>query len=241
LLSMGQQCLPSAPAGDWLPSLRKGKSDEATLLSSLGALWVHGVAVDWDAHDAGRPRRRVALPTYPFQRERHWIEPPAPQPVADDPRSWLYEFRWKESPPVRAAASTNGAGAGAWLLLADRSGVGAQLKARLAETGARVVTAYAGGAFRVNDDGTVTLDPSQPEHYARLLGALDGAALHGVVDLFPLDANDSGPLKRADVEAGARALLQRALPMSPALIPPPARAPAQRWIVTRRAPPAPRA
>jgi acyl transferase domain-containing protein/acyl carrier protein len=233
LLSMGQQCVPGSPAGDWLPSLRKGRGDHATLLASLGALWVHGVAVDWDGHDAGRPRRRVALPTYPFQRERFWVEPPAPQPVAEDPRAWLHEFQWKASAPARAAAS--GAGSGAWLVLADKSGVGAQLKARLAESGARVVTAYAGSTYRANDDGTVTLDAAQADHYTRLLESLGGAPLHGVVDLFPLDANDSGPLRRADVEAGARVVLQRALLLSQALIRAPDGARAKLWFVTRGA------
>jgi len=235
LLSMGQQCLPGSPAGDWLPSLRKGRGDHATLLASLGALWVHGVAVDWNAFDAGRPRRRVALPTYPFQRERHWIEAPAAQPVAADPREWLHEFEWKECPPARAASATNGAVAGTWLVLADRSGVGAQLKARLVETGARVVTAYAGTGFRAHADGTVTLDPSQADHYGKLLEALGGAPLHGVVDLFPLDAPDAGALGRAEVEAGARAVLQRALLLSQALIRAPDGARAKLWFVTRGA------
>ena len=33
-----------------------------------------GAAVDWAGFDRGLPRRRVALPTYPFQRKRHWAE-----------------------------------------------------------------------------------------------------------------------------------------------------------------------
>jgi polyketide synthase PksN len=42
----------------------------------LGRLWVSGVAVDWDLMDRGRPgvRRRVPLPTYPFERARHWLD-----------------------------------------------------------------------------------------------------------------------------------------------------------------------
>jgi len=51
-------------------------SDLATLLGALGRLWVAGVRIDWQAFYAGQGRRRVPLPTYPFERRRHWIEAP---------------------------------------------------------------------------------------------------------------------------------------------------------------------
>src|SRR6185295_5501787 len=51
------------------------QSDAATLMSALGRLWTTGVIADWDqVHAPDRPRR-MALPTYPFERRRHWIEP----------------------------------------------------------------------------------------------------------------------------------------------------------------------
>ncbi|WP_234384509.1 type I polyketide synthase [Streptomyces sp. MMG1121] len=69
-----------------------------TALEALAALHVHGVPVDWPSVYAGRGARRRALPTYPFQRRRYWIDAvrhPAPaghpllgqpQPDADGPR-----------------------------------------------------------------------------------------------------------------------------------------------------------
>jgi acyl transferase domain-containing protein len=44
------------------------------MLSAVGTLYVQGVKIDWQAFDRDYPRRRLSLPTYPFQRERHWIE-----------------------------------------------------------------------------------------------------------------------------------------------------------------------
>jgi acyl transferase domain-containing protein len=47
-----------------------------TFLQGLGKLWQAGVAVDLTVGRAdGRPRR-VPLPTYPFERQRHWVDPP---------------------------------------------------------------------------------------------------------------------------------------------------------------------
>ena len=60
---------------DFLTSLRRGKDDWSELLGSLGELHVRGVQVDWDGVDRPYSRRRIALPTYPFERERFWAAP----------------------------------------------------------------------------------------------------------------------------------------------------------------------
>ena len=74
LLGMGRECLANA-AGLWLPSLRQGQSDWGQLLHSLARLYASGAQVDWSAFDRDYARRRVELPTYPFQRQRYWLEP----------------------------------------------------------------------------------------------------------------------------------------------------------------------
>src|SRR5262249_48525153 len=57
--------------GVFVSSLRRGEEDDAAMQRSLGELYVSGARVAWNA---ACPGRRVALPTYPFQRARHWIE-----------------------------------------------------------------------------------------------------------------------------------------------------------------------
>jgi acyl transferase domain-containing protein/acyl carrier protein len=49
--------------------------DVAVMLMSLGQLWLEGAAVAWSRLDRGMRRRRLPLPTYPFERQRYWIEP----------------------------------------------------------------------------------------------------------------------------------------------------------------------
>ena len=72
---MGQACLPQQRVKQiqWLPSLRPGQDDWSGLLQSLGKLYGVGVKVDWQGFERGYAHRRVPLPTYPFQRQRHWI------------------------------------------------------------------------------------------------------------------------------------------------------------------------
>ena len=49
-------------------------SDVAHCQKALGQLWASGVSVNWEALYVGEQRRRVALPSYPFERERYWVE-----------------------------------------------------------------------------------------------------------------------------------------------------------------------
>ena len=72
LLGMGKQCLPNH--GIWLPSLRPNQGEWHQILQSLAELYVKGVKVDWLGFDKDYSRSKVVLPTYPFQRQRYWVE-----------------------------------------------------------------------------------------------------------------------------------------------------------------------
>ncbi|HEY7509790.1 MAG TPA: type I polyketide synthase, partial [Vicinamibacteria bacterium] len=73
LCALGQKAEPDGPAA-WLPTLRRGRGDWTQVLETLGRLYVEGADVDWAAFDGGRPRSRVTLPSYPFERQRHWVD-----------------------------------------------------------------------------------------------------------------------------------------------------------------------
>ncbi|WP_437592933.1 type I polyketide synthase [Sorangium sp. So ce1000] len=69
--------LPAVVVG----SLRRDEGGLARLLLSLAELYTRGLAVDWAAFFAPFAPRRVALPTYAFQRERFWLQAPNAQPA----------------------------------------------------------------------------------------------------------------------------------------------------------------
>ncbi len=68
----------------WLPSLRNGRDDWQMMLNSLGELYEIGITIDWRAFDAPYARKRVELPTYPFQRSRFWAPDTMPASSGDD-------------------------------------------------------------------------------------------------------------------------------------------------------------
>ncbi|MEM7127080.1 MAG: type I polyketide synthase, partial [Chloroflexota bacterium] len=57
-----------------LPSLRQNQNDWQQMLSSLGQLYVRGVEIDWEGFDQAYQRQKIVLPTYPFQRQRYWVD-----------------------------------------------------------------------------------------------------------------------------------------------------------------------
>ena len=59
-------------------------TDEEQLMRAAGQLWVSGVELKWEGMWRGERRRRVPLPTYPFERQRFWVEPRRPEGVTNE-------------------------------------------------------------------------------------------------------------------------------------------------------------
>ena len=152
--------------------------DRAFLLQSLGRLWAAGVRVDWQRFLGGERRRRVALPTYPFERQRFWVERDAslPRSAAPAPAATtepgLYLPCWVQAPPpaggVPEALSTR---VDRWLLFLDRQGVGDELAARLAALGQDVLTVRPGAGFLRLDSHAFSIAPGSWEDHEALLAA----------------------------------------------------------------------
>ena len=72
LCGMGRQCLPLGNEL-WLPSLYSKRGDWVQMLDSAAELYARGAEIDGEGFDAEYPRRKIALPTYPFERQRYWF------------------------------------------------------------------------------------------------------------------------------------------------------------------------
>jgi acyl transferase domain-containing protein/acyl carrier protein len=167
-----------------LTSLRHPQQDEsdlAFLLRTLGRLWLAGVSINWSGFYADERRQRVPLPTYPFERQRYWIEPqpsiPQQQTVTPIARQsnvtdWFYLPIWKRTPPVISDIQTIANSPTCWLLLLDASGLGHQLADQLEQAGQTVITVAPGEQFEQCSDRHYTLNPSQADDYRRLMQVL---------------------------------------------------------------------
>lgn len=70
-------------AATLLRASRNAAEGAPTALVEAGRAWVAGGTVDWATHFAGQKRRRVELPTYPFERQRYWIEAPRMEAISE--------------------------------------------------------------------------------------------------------------------------------------------------------------
>jgi acyl transferase domain-containing protein/NAD(P)-dependent dehydrogenase (short-subunit alcohol dehydrogenase family) len=93
LTPMTAECLSDAAREHvtLVASLRRDRSESETVVGVVGALHCHGGAVDWPALFGPHAPHRVALPSYAFERERHWLDSePAPTPALLRPSSGRY-------------------------------------------------------------------------------------------------------------------------------------------------------
>ena len=150
-------------------------SDSEFLLQAIGRLWVQGTEIRWQALPGHG--RKVPLPTYPFERQLHWLQA-APRetvksqgtgsvPRNPDPATWLYVPSWKRLLPKSASAPAPST----WLIFLERGGLASQLAEEAAAAGHTVLTVQPGESFR--EFGlSFALDPHDPQHYEQLLEAL---------------------------------------------------------------------
>jgi acyl transferase domain-containing protein len=170
-LAMMQARKPAAA----LPTMPPPKQDEpgaAFLLGTVGQLWAHGAQIDWARLHGPARRRRVPLPTYPFERSRYWIDrvtkaaatsAPGALKRKADIADWFWLPSWARTGTLPAAVP-----GGATMIFADEAGLGVELAARL--PGAIVVRPGAG--FARLPDGTFSVAPDRRADYEQLFAAL---------------------------------------------------------------------
>jgi acyl transferase domain-containing protein/acyl carrier protein len=169
------------------------------LMDGLGELWLAGIEPDWPSFYEGQRRRRVPLPTYPFERKRYWVEPleeeetPSARATGKlaDPAQWLYLPSWVRSSPP-AVGKPDGDDASRYLLFIDSLGVGAAVAARMRRDGLDVITVEAGDAFRGNPEEGYLLNLLRRDDYDALFEDLNerGRAASAVAHFAGLDPVD---------------------------------------------------
>jgi acyl transferase domain-containing protein/thioesterase domain-containing protein/acyl carrier protein len=188
-----------------LPSTGKAhdpSADLALMTAAAGALWTRGVRVDWAAVRGTASGRRIPLPTYAFDHQRHWIEPgirpveaSVAQPAPAEPQALLHRLPgmddWFRVPEwVRAGqAAPSGGTSGDWLVFGNRSQLTADVVAQAKAGGAKVTLVRRGADFQHDRNGNFVVAPADAEHYTRLLQTLEQQAAmpRRIVHLWALD------------------------------------------------------
>jgi acyl transferase domain-containing protein len=198
---------------DSLPDRYHRDDDRRHVLDALGRTWAAGAAIDWSAFYARERRFRVPLPTYPFERKRFWIDPPAPRPQqveppalprrVEDSTAWLYVPTWtrKDAYDSEPAAEPR-----RWLIF-DDGRAGEEIASRLQAGGHAVTRVFVGTAFRALSASEFSIHPDRAPDYVSLLRALEAGGRLPVDILHCWGASDESVSLDAAQQQGLSSLL----------------------------------
>lgn len=189
-----------------LPHPRDTVSGLRCALQTLGQLWALGVNVDWAKLHEGDAVQRVSLPTYPFERQKFWIEADKAQPatiaapVKHGMDEWFYRRAWKPA----AAAPASLKDGGSWMIFSDTLGLGDRIAAQLKAAKQNVIVVAAGTSYKPIKRGSYTVRPGVREDYDALVGDCfkGGDAPWKIVHLWSV------------VQKGAKTALEETLALS---------------------------
>lgn len=180
------QIVSTSPGG-------QGADDQEAVLEALGIFWLLGCDINWQQFSAEEQRRRLCLPTYPFERRRYWIDLPEDRPVGhthdlqpeendlspeeivsrlkkEELVDWFYLPAWKTSAPpsshLEAGSDEN------WLVFTHPEGIGEKIVTGLRQAGRSVIQVLPGKSFGLLDASTCVVQPAVREDFTQLLKML---------------------------------------------------------------------
>jgi acyl transferase domain-containing protein/acyl carrier protein len=167
----------------------EARPEAANVLLALGKLWLAGVTPDWSGLYKGEHRRRLPLPTYPFERQSYWI---ATQNTSSSQRvnpdaspetiisrlkletlaDWFYVPGWKSAAPLPVYAKKPAPKGACWLFFLDEYGLGRKLAEQLQESGEESIIVSPAREFARLDGTHYTLNPLERADYTSLFNDL---------------------------------------------------------------------
>ncbi len=205
-----------------LPRPREAHTEPEFLLTSVARFWLAGGQIDWDGFYASEQRRRVPLPTYPFERQRYYIEPDnsqtqTPRALRSDGRKadiadWFYLPSWRQFDLPRLT-KTEKPRDGSWLIFCDERGVGDALIERLLARGDSLVVVRAGEHLRRTGELTYSINPQRKADYDALVKELValGLEFEQVIHLWSVTADERSFEKSQELGLYSLILLTQAL------------------------------
>ncbi|MGR3219883.1 MAG: SDR family NAD(P)-dependent oxidoreductase [Candidatus Anammoxibacter sp.] len=166
-------------------SLSGEEVDRTQLLLNLGDRYVNGADIDWQNFYRHCRKNRIELPTYPFQRQRYWIDVSrrlnrsaglsSQEGVTGNTveEENIFNVEWESSElqnvnEARFEISTRMAGE-KWIILSDKDGLGVKLASMLRTRGAICAVVFYGGTYERTSPDKFTIDSAKAEDFKRFM------------------------------------------------------------------------
>ncbi|HKS30078.1 MAG TPA: beta-ketoacyl synthase N-terminal-like domain-containing protein [Pyrinomonadaceae bacterium] len=185
-----------------LPDPQDKREDMAFLLGTLGKLWLAGVRVEWESFYREERRRRLSLPTYPFERQSFRRAPKQaaasggtngkPQTSkSQKTESPFYTHGWKRLPLIQQSLSSDRLRK-PLLLFLDESIFGEALLKKLRASGRTAIAVHAGEAFARRSETDYTINPAATDDYVSLLREVSAGQAAPLKVVYQCSASSSG-------------------------------------------------
>lgn len=159
---------------------RESQNDNAYLLTTLAKLWIAGVIPDWSGFYQQEQRYRVAIPTYPFERKRYWVEATkqnqssihkaeemfTKRPLDD----WFYAPTWKRMESILADDFSHQKKM-IWLIFSDDCGLSKILESQLQKNKHEIILVKRGKKFSCKES-EFQINPEKKQDYLNLIKTL---------------------------------------------------------------------
>ena len=189
-------------AADVVPLLARAATDDARALhNGLGQLWRFGARIDWAAYH-GEGRRRVPLPTYPFERVRFWVDPPrggikavaVPSSARREWQDWFQVPSWRLMPSPGLDCAQASAPTKRCIVFVRESDFSKLFMEEMRSRTVSVFSVISGVSYAFDACGAV-IDVRQHAHYVRLFDDLKrhGYAFDSIVHAFNVEDRHDGP------------------------------------------------
>lgn len=185
-----------------LPHPKEKISDLAFILNSLGKLWLSGAKIEWQTLYPQTPKR-IALPSYPFERQRHWFEPQEQNSKLEtklespsflgkqvDINKWFYVPSWKRTNKLQFSRP-NLLEEKNWLIFLDDLGLGKELAKELEHSNQKVSQVVLGQQFEKLSENSYLINPERLSDYNSLMQDLksSNALPNKIIYLWGVKAN----------------------------------------------------
>lgn len=152
------------------------KSDDAEVfLAAVGKLWANGIEIDWEALHKDEKPFRIALPTYPFERERYWIDEVSAKPKSNvqgkrkSVASWFYTPTWERAILLQEKTETETK----WLIFARNKSKTENLQRILSDKNCEAQTVVVGEEFSRIGNNSYALNPQNFDDCQKLVSILN--------------------------------------------------------------------
>jgi acyl transferase domain-containing protein/acyl carrier protein len=158
-----------------LPHPKESLSSQSTLLEALGKLWLYGITINWKELYSHEQRQRVPAPTYPFVKNRYWIDAVESTENLSNKKNqlenWFYTPSWKRSANKIKPASMPDTQA-YWLIFSDNSMLTTHLISQIRANKQDIILITPGNDVNKLSDAHWEINPRVSAHYQSILSEI---------------------------------------------------------------------